>query len=155
MKKFMLLLIAVFSVVVLSGCCCGKKCAAERKCAKSARCDRPCAKNKNKKGCPLLGKWEFFVAKGDKLEALPVSPQPYMEFCKGGKLLFHYSKDGKPQVIEGRWKVANGKITVSDMSGKNVQHYTINGDSAELTIGKGDRLPENTKVVICRQKGGR
>ena len=152
MKKFMLLLIAVFSVAALSGCCSGKKCAAESKCAKSAKCDRPCAGNKGKKACPFLGKWEFFVVKGDKLEALPVAPQPYMEFCKGGKLLFHYSKDGKAMVVEGRWNVKNGKIAVSDKSGKKVQYYTITEDGAELTIGKGDRLPENTKVVICKKK---
>ena len=109
MKKFMLLLIAVFSVAVLSGgCCSAEKCNASKKCAKTVKCDRPCAKSK--KGCPFLGKWEFFVVKGDKLEALPVSPQPYMEFCKGGLLRFHFSKDGKAQVIEGRWKVAGDKI---------------------------------------------
>ena len=151
MKKFMLLLIAVFSVAVLSGgCCSAEKCNASKKCAKTVKCDRPCAKSK--KGCPFLGKWEFFVVKGDKLEALPVSPQPYMEFCKGGLLRFHFSKDGKAQVVEGRWKVAGNKIVVSDKSGKNVQYYTITEDGAEYTVGKGDRLPENTKVVICRKK---
>lgn len=154
MKKFIMLSAVVFMTAMLAGCCCSKQeCPSGKKCTKHVKCDRPCAQKKNTKACPFLGKWEFFVVKGDKLEALPVSPQPYMEFCKGGILRFHYSKKDKPMVVEGRWKVENGVIVVSDKSGKRVQRYTITADgSAEFTVGKNDRLPANTKVVICRKK---
>ena len=146
MKKFVVSIFVLAALFVVAGCCCK----ADKKCARPAGCTAPCAKVQGK--CPILGTWEFFIVSGDKMNALPVSPQPVMELCKGGVLKFRYAKDNKPVVVEGRWKVADGKLVISSKDGKQTMIYTITGDgTAETVIGKNDRLPENTKVVICRK----
>ena len=110
----------------------------------------PCAKAKK---CPFAGKWEFFVSQNGKLTALPVDHSPKLELCKKGVVKFHYTKDGKAAVVEGKWKVADGKLVISDASGKSVQYYTIQKDgSAEFIVGRNDRLPENTRIIIRKIK---
>ena len=158
MKSFMMSIMAALLVFAVSGCCstvsCPKAKEAEKCCKKACpaakKCTMPCAKAKK---CPFMGKWEFFVSQNGKLTALPVDHSPKLELCKKGVVKFHYEKDGKAAVVEGKWKVADGKLVISDASGKSNQYYTIQKDgSAEYVVGKNDRLPENTKVIIRKIK---
>ena len=155
MKKFMMSCFVALVAVVFAGCCtgsvdCKSKCAGKKACVKKADCKKPCAKAKK---CPFLGKWEFFVNVDGKLEPLPVSPQPQLELCAKGVMRFHYAKNDQPAVMEGKWKVADGNLVISDIAQKNVQKYILKKDgTAEFTVGKNDRMPENTKVVIRKVK---
>jgi hypothetical protein len=158
MKSFMMSIMAALLVFAVSGCCstgsCTKAKAAEKCCKKACpvakKCTMPCAKAKK---CPFTGKWEFFVSQNGKLTALPVDHSPKLELCKKGVVRFHYVKDGKAAVVQGKWKVADGKLVISDAAGKSNQYDTIQKDgSAEFSVGKNDRLPENTKVIIRKVK---
>lgn len=158
MKSFMMSIMAALLVFAVSGCCSTGSCpnakaaekCGEKACPAAKKCTMPCAKAKK---CPFMGKWEFFVSQNGKLTALPVDHSPKLELCKKGVVKFHYEKDGKAAVVEGKWKVADGKLVISDASGKSNQYYTIQKDgSAEFTVGKNDRLPENTKVIIRKIK---
>ena len=165
MKIFMMSIMASLLVFAVSGCCSAGSCQkAEKSCKKACpkaekskkncpndkKCTMPCAKAKK---CPFMGKWEFFISQNGKLTALPVDHSPKLELCKKGVVKFHYEKDGKSAVVEGKWKVADGKLVISDAAGKSNQYYTIQKDgSAEYVVGKNDRLPENTKVIIRKVK---
>ena len=156
MKKFVLSFMLVLLTVVIGGCCSdamcskGQKCDKSQICTKNQKCSQPCAKAKK---CPFLGKWEFFVEMDGKLSPLPVSPQPQLELCARGLMRFHYAKNDQPAVLEGKWKVADGCLVISDAGQKNIQKYVLQKDgSAEYTVGKNDRLPENTRVVIRKIK---
>ena len=172
MKKFMMSVFAAVAAVAITGCCSDSACSkaekscpkaekqcpkakkscpkAEKQCPKAKKCTMTCAKAKK---CPFLGKWEFAISQNGKLSALPVDHVPTLELCKKGVMKFHYVKDGKAAVLEGKWKVAKGKLIVSDVSGKNTQAYTLNKDgSAEFTVGADDRLPADTKVIIRKKK---
>ncbi len=150
MKKFMMVLTVVTAVLALTGCCTGSCPAANKKCPKQAKCTMPCAKNKK---CPFLGKWEFFVEQNGKLEALPVAPQPQLELCAKGVMRFHYAKNDKAAILEGRWKVDNGALVISNVEGSNVQRYILQPDkTAVYTVGANDQLPQNTRVVIKKVK---
>ena len=152
MKKMLLSSAALLTLLIVTGCFCTKNaCKSEKKCSAPPRkCALPCAKAEK---CPLLGSWEFFVDNNGKLEALPVSPQPRMELCANGVLRFHYAKNDQPLTVDGKWSVKNGKIIISDKSGKQTQSYTILKDgTAEFTVGPGDNLPANTRVIIRKIK---
>ena len=182
MKSFMMSIFAALLVVAVSGCCtgsgypkakesgkvckkscpkakesgkvCKKSCPKAEKgkknCPNAKKCTRPCAKAAK---CPFVGKWEIFVSKNGQLAKLPVDHSPKLELCKKGVLRFHFVKDGKQAVVEGKWKIAGKKLVISDAAGKNNQYYTLKDDgSAEFVVGKNDRLPENTKVVIRKIK---
>ena len=150
MKKFMMLFSLVSAMLILSGCCTGQCPAANQKCRKQQKCTMPCAKNKK---CPFLGRWEFFVEQNGKLEALPVAPQPQLELCAKGVMRFYYAKNDKITVLEGRWKVDNGALVISNTEGSNVQRYILQPDkSAVYTVGENDNLPKNSKVVIKKVK---
>ena len=151
MKKFMMMMAAVSMVLVLAGCCTGRCPGKSGKCPKQTKCTMPCAK-KGKK-CPFIGKWEFFVEQNGKLTALPVSPQPQLELCPKGVMRFHYAKNDKPAVLEGKWKVDNGALVISNVEQNNVQRYILQKDnSAVYTVGANDQLPQNTRVVIKKVK---
>ena len=158
MKSFLMSIFASVLVVAVSGCCSTGSCPKAEKadkcckkdCPKAKKCTMPCAKAKK---CPFMGKWEFFVSQDGKLTALPVDHSPVLELCKKGVVKFHYTKDGKAIVVEGKWKAADGKLVISDASGKSKQYYMIQKDgSAEFIVGKNDRLPENTRIVIRKLK---
>ena len=156
MKSFMMSIVASLLILTVSGCCSNGSCLknkeaeAKKACPNAKKCTKPCKKAKK---CPFTGKWEFFVSQDGKLTALPVDHSPKLELCKKGVVKFHYVKDGKETVVEGKWKVADGRLVISDASGKYTQYYTLKKDgSAEFIIGKNDRLPENTKVVIRKVK---
>ena len=163
MKKFMMSVFAALTAVAITGCCtnaesCKKACPKAEKqcpkakaaCTKAEKCTMPCAKAKK---CPFTGKWEFAISQNGKLSALPVDHIPTLELCKKGVMKFHYVKDGKAVVLEGRWKAAKGKLVISDINGKNTQVYILNKDgSAEFTVGVDDRLPVETKVIIRKKK---
>lgn len=168
MKSLLMSIFASVLVVTVSGCCstgscpkaekadkcCKKVCPKAEKskkdCPKAKKCTMPCAKAKK---CPFMGKWEFFVDQNGKLTALPIDHSPKLELCKKGVVKFHYAKDGKKAMVQGKWKVADGKLVISDASGKSVQYYTIQKDgSAEFIVGKNDRLPENTRIIIRKIK---
>ena len=147
MKKFMMLTAVLTAVLTLAGCC-TKNCPAKgESCPKQKKCDMPCAKKSKK--CPFVGKWNFFVEQEGKLVALPLDPAPQLELCPKGVMRFHYTRDGKAAILEGRWCVRKGALVISNVSGSNVQSYVLQADkSAVYTVGKNDKLPENTKVVI-------
>ena len=169
MKKFVLSIFAAFTVFALTGCCTGtaacrktdaacpkadtKTCPKAKKakaCPKAKKCTMPCAKAEK---CPFLGKWKFSILKDGKPVFPPSEHAPYFELCKKGVTKFHFVKDGKPVVVEGKWKVADGKLIISDAAGKRSHAYTINNDgTASIIVGKGKRLPENSKIVICKEK---
>lgn len=168
MKSFMMSIFAALLVVTVSGCCTGSGCPkagengkvckkscpkaekGKKNCPNAKKCTRPCAKAAK---CPFIGEWEFFINQNGKLAPLPVGHSPKLELCKKGVVRFHYVKDGKQAVVEGKWKIADKKLVISDAAGKNNQYYTLKKDgSAEFSVGKNDRLPENTKVVIRKIK---
>lgn len=163
MKKFIMSVFAALTAVAITGCCtnaaaCKKACPKAEKqcpkakaaCPKAEKCTKPCAKGKK---CHWLGKWEFAVIRNGKAVALPVDHSPTLEICKKGVMKFHYVKEGKPVVVEGKWKAEPAQLTLSDISGKNTQVYTLNNDgSASFTIVENDRLPAGTKVIIRKKK---
>ena len=157
MKSFIMGIVTALLVVTVSGCCSKGACpkgkeaeACKKACPKAEKCTMPCKKAKK---CPFTGTWEFFISRDGKLTALPVDHSPKLELCKKGAVKFHYVKEGKEVVVEGKWKVADGRLVISDASGKYTQYYTIKRDgSAEFIVGKNDRLPENTTVVIRKVK---
>ena len=149
MKK-MILSIAM-GVLVFAGCATVKNCGTGKTCPQKAECSRACAKARAK--CPFVGKWEIFVDQNNKLVALPVDPQPQLELCPKGVMRFHYAQEGKNAVLEGKWKVKDNVLTISNLDASNVQHYTLtSNDTAVFVVGANDRLPENTKVVIRKVK---
>ena len=158
MKSFLMSFFASVLVVAVSGCCSSGSCPKAEKAAECSKKVCPKAEKSKKncpkaKKCPFMGKWEFFVNQNGKLTALPLDHSPKLELCKKGVVKFHYTKDGQAVVVEGKWKVADGKLLISDASGKSVQYYTIQKDgSAEFVVGKNDRLPENTRIIIRKIK---
>lgn len=151
MKKIMMLTAVLTAVLTLTGCC-TKTCPAKgESCPKQKKCDMPCARKTAGKGkkCPFVGKWNFFVEQEGKLVALPLDPAPQLELCPKGVMRFHYTRDGKAAVLEGRWSVRKGALVISNVSASNVQRYILQADkSAVYTVGDNDKLPKNTKVVI-------
>ena len=147
MKSLIMGIVTALLVVTVSGCCSKGSCPEAKK---AEKCTMPCKKAKK---CPFTGTWEFFISRDGKLTALPVDHSPKLELCKKGVVKFHYVKEGKEAVVDGKWKVADGRLVISDASGKYTQYYTIKKDgSAEFIVGKNDRLPENTTVVIRKVK---
>ena len=125
--------------VVMSGCCCGKSkaaCNKTKECPESAKCE-------------FAGMWNIYVLKGDKLEGLPVAPQPRMELLACGKMKFHYAKDGKAMSADGKWKKVGNDIIISSIDGKRTQKFTINAsDELQMIVGKGDAVPEKTILIL-------
>ena len=160
MKKLSVFMLALALCVVMSGCCCGKSkaaCDKTKECPKTKKCvktgktcprDKNCPKAKSKK-CEFAGMWNIYVLKGDKLEGLPVSPQPRMELFACGKMTFHYAKDGKAMSADGKWQKVGNNIVISSMDGKRTQKFTINAaDELQLIVGKGDAVPEKTTLIL-------
>ena len=149
MKK--MILSVAMGALVFAGCATVENAGTGKICPRKAKCTRTCAKAKAK--CPFVGKWEFFVEQDNKLVALPVAPQPQLELCPKGVMRFHYAKEGKKAVLEGKWKVKDNVLTISNLDASNVQRYTLTSyDTAVFVVGANDRLPENTKVVISKVK---
>lgn len=127
-KLFMLFVSAAAATLFISGCC-------SKSCAEKSRCD-------------LLGKWQIYILNGDKLESLPVKPQPAMELLAGGKMKFHYAKDNKAMCAEGKWKKVKDTVVISSLDGKTSKSFKIDDDELQMVVGKGDALPENTILVL-------
>ena len=147
MKHCFAVVAALSVCAVLAGCCAGKNC--DKKCDKTEKreCIKKCVKN------DFAGRWMIYIQKDGKLEGLAIDPQPEIELKSCGKMIFHYSKDGKPMTAEGIWTVNGNSIDLGSIENKSIQRklIVINDKELEMVVGRGDALPEGTKLMLIKK----